>query len=574
MLRSHFLFRRKRSDDRLDAELNFHIDQQIRRYLEQGYSPEEASRKAKIEFGGLEQVKEECRDLRPLHWIDGLVRDVRFSLRILLKNKGFAFAALLTLTLCIGANTAIFSMLYAFVFKPLPFPALGRIVEVLSASTKSNVKLPCSVVQYLDFRSHTGSFANLAYSEYEEFTLGGGGKAFRSLGLKTTAELFGVLGLNPVHGRFFVAENNRSGNDKVVVPTQSFCRSHFGYEKNALGKTLRINGESYEIVGIAPDTVEALDTRLRFFIPLVLSPQLANPLNRYLITPGSHVYGLLKPKETIGSASSTVAVIENHFQAGLPLNIRKMLDGSKIEIAGLQSRQADDVKARLYLMQGVALFVLLIGCVNVAGLFLARTNSRQGEMALRIALGAGRRTIVRLLLAESLLLTFLGAVFALVFSSGLVSIINHFTLYLLPGRQPVAIDSAMGGFTLLTAFPVALFISLFPVLNVFGKNLAESMHVQTRHVSGGLKLRRMTGALVIIQIAVTSMLLVGAGLLVRSFAHALAVNPGLNTGHLITGRIALKPGYDRSGNLKIQQQILSEFNKIPGFVSSALAARG
>ncbi len=567
------LFSRGHKDDRLHAELNFHVNQQIRHYIAEGLSPEEASRRARIDFGGLDQVKEECRDVRPFRWVESLGIDLRFGSRILLKNKGFAITALLTLALCIGANTAIFSMLYGLVIKPLPYRELGRIVEILSASTKNDIKLPVSVVQYLDYKTHTDAFADLAYCEYEEFTLGGEGHSVRFLGMRTTANLFSVLGLNPVHGRCFAAENNRPGNDKVVILTRSFCKSNFGDEKKALGNILRINGEPYEIIGIAPYTLEALDTRLRFVIPLALTPALANPFDRYFMKPQSHVYGLLEPKETIGAASSKIAAIESHFQAQLPLRVRKMLglEDSRIELARLQSRQSADIRERLFLLQGGVLFVLLIGCVNVAGLLLARLNSRQGELAVRMALGAGRKMIARLLFVESLLLAFVGAVLGLIFSSGFIRIINHFTTHLLPGKQPFAIDGAILGFTLLTALLAALFIGLFPVLNVFGRNSVGSMNVQMRHSSGGPRTRRMAGALIVTQIAVTLMLLVGAGLLVRSFANVLAVSPGLNTSHLIEARIALTPGYGRERNQAIQQQILTDLNKISGFSSATLA---
>jgi putative ABC transport system permease protein len=184
MLRIFQRLSRRRKDELLHAELSFHLDQKIHRYIAEGFSQDEARRKASMDLGGLDQIKEECRDARRFHWIDSVVRDMRFTARMLLRNKGFALTVLLTLTLCIGANSAILSMLHALVLKSLPYPEGDRIVEVLNSSTKDSGILPASIVQYFNFKRHTNAFAHLAYFEYEEFTLGGEGKAVRSLGLR------------------------------------------------------------------------------------------------------------------------------------------------------------------------------------------------------------------------------------------------------------------------------------------------------------------------------------------------------------------------------------------------------
>ena len=223
------------------------------------------------------EERKECRDIRPLHWLDHLTRDVRFALRLLLKSKGFAAAAIITLALCIGANTAIFSMLYALVIKPLPYRESGRIVEVTNSFPKqSQGSAPSSVAQYLDLKQHTDVFAHLALWKISEFTLGLGGEAVRSAGVLTMPEMFDVLGLKPVLGRFF-AEKSRPANhlrvdcvggclddsNRVVVLTQSFWESHFQKDSGVLGRTMQIDSTPHEIIGIAPHSFEALDARAR-----------------------------------------------------------------------------------------------------------------------------------------------------------------------------------------------------------------------------------------------------------------------------------------------------------------------
>jgi putative ABC transport system permease protein len=501
-------------------------------------------------------------------------QDIRYATRMLTKNKGFAATILLILALCIGANTAIFSMLYALVLKPLPFRGWDRIVEIVNASTKNQIKLPGSVAQYLDFRDHVDAFTHLAYWEREEFTLGGKGDPVRSLGLQTTAEIFDLLAVSPVHGRFFTPVNNRPGNNRIVVLTQSFWKTHFNNDLGVLGQSIKINGDSYEIVGIAPYSLEALDTRVQFIIPLALGPESANPLNRYFLKPGSNLYGRLRPNETTGSASSKISAIEKQFQAGLPPRLQEVFSssGSIMQVCSLQSRHADDVKSRLYLLQGGVLLVLLVGCVNVANLLLARSDSRYGELAIRMALGAQRKTIVRQLLVECILLTWLGAALGIVFAGGLLGIVNHFTAHFLPGKPLFEVDKFTLGFTLLIACPAALFIGMFPIMQVAGGNLIAWMHRHTRYVSGGPKTLTICSMLVIAQISITLVLLIGAGLLIRSFANALEVDSGLNAKQLISARIALTPGYAHDNlDRQFQSQLLNALHGIPGFISATMA---
>lgn len=327
-----------------------------------------------------------------LVWMDYVTRDVHLALRLLLKSKGFAAAAIITLALCIGANTAIFSMLYALVLKPLPYQEPGRIVEVTNSFSRASG--PSSVAQYLDLKEHTDAFARLALWKVSEFTLGFGGEVVRSTGVLTTPEMFDVLGLKPVFGRFF-AGKSRPANNKVLVLTQSFWKSHFQEDPGVLGRTMHIDGESYEIIGVAPHSFEAFDARAQFVLPLVWTPGQEDPIARYSLS--LNLYGRLRPEATIATAYAQVTALERRFYNSLAPSLREFLDrrGHRISIDPVRTQQVELVKPKLYMLQGGVLFVLLIGCVNVANLLLARSNARQGELAIRIALGAGRGAIAR-----------------------------------------------------------------------------------------------------------------------------------------------------------------------------------
>lgn len=504
-----------------------------------------------------------------LVWMDYVTRDVHLALRLLLKSKGFAAAAIITLALCIGANTAIFSMLYALVLKPLPYQEPGRIVEVTNSFSRASG--PSSVAQYLDLKEHTDAFARLALWKVSEFTLGFGGEVVRSTGVLTTPEMFDVLGLKPVFGRFF-AGKSRPANNKVLVLTQSFWKSHFQEDPGVLGRTMHIDGESYEIIGVAPHSFEAFDARAQFVLPLVWTPGQEDPIARYSLS--LNLYGRLRPEATIATAYAQVTALERRFYNSLAPSLREFLDrrGHRISIDPVRTQQVELVKPKLYMLQGGVLFVLLIGCVNVANLLLARSNARQGELAIRIALGAGRGAIARQLLVESILLVWCGAALGLAFAWSALGIMNRFTAQLLPNALPMAINGPVLGYTALIMALTPFAIGLFPIVHVLGSNLITLMQNQSRGASGGRGIRTISGSLVAVQTALTLILLIGAGLLIRSFANVLSVEPGFNPRQLIAARIALPADYGRDGrDQQFQQRLVDALHEISGFRSVSLA---
>jgi predicted permease len=493
---------------------------------------------------------------------------------MLAKNKGFAATALVTLALCIGANTAIFSMLYALVIKPLPYRDPARIVEVYNSFPKVGLnKLPSNIVQYLDFKEHTDAFAQLALWQLGEFTLGEEGGPARITGVLATAEIFAVLGVQPVLGRFFTSENHLPGTDKVLVLAQSFWASQFQEDPGVIGRTVRLDGETFEIIGVAPHEFEAFDARAKFVRPLSWPPDSVNQFARYGVTP--QLYGRLKSGATIGAAYAQVAALEKQFYDSAPPGFREFLDrsGHIIGVDTVQTQRVEPVKTSLYLLQGGVLFVLLIGCVNVANLLLARSNARQGELAIRVALGAGRGVIARQLLIESALLTWLGAAFGLGLAWVALGATYRFTSQLLPNALPFAIDGRVLGYTALIATVMSLAIGLLPVVHVLGGNLLGLMQSRSRGASTGHGVRTMSSALVVAQMAFALMLLTGAGLLIHSFANAVAVDPGFDPRQVITARVALPAEYQKDNRtLQFQQRLLAALQEIPGVTASLATA--
>ncbi|MEO7415240.1 MAG: ABC transporter permease [Opitutaceae bacterium] len=500
----------------------------------------------------------------------GLTSDLRFAVRMLIKHQGLTATALVTLALCIGANTAIFSMLYALVIKPLPYQEPERIVEVYNSFAKVGLsKSPSNVVQYLDFKEHADAFAQLALWQQGEFTFGAEGQPVRIAGVVATAGIFEVLGIQPLLGRFLTDANHIPDAGKVVVLTESFWDNQYQRDPAILGKTLRLDGETFEIIGVAPHDLEAFDARARFVRPMTWPPDRVAQFSRYGVSP--RLYGRLKPDATIAQAQTQVAGLEQQYYDAAPPGTKEFLDrsGHVIGVDTVQSQRVEPVKTKLYLLQGCVLCVLLIGCLNVANLLLARSNARHGELAIRAALGAGRGVIARQLLIESTLLTWLGAALGVAFAWASLQASNRFITQLLPTALPFELDARVLGYTALVTIVMSAAIGVLPVIHVLGGNLLGAIQTQSRSASTGRGVRTMSSVLVVVQVAFALILLVGAGLLIRGFAKATAVDPGFDPREVVVARVALPAKYRRPpGNLEFQQRLLTMLQEIPGTTSS------
>jgi predicted permease len=499
--------------------------------------------------------------------------DVRYAARRLWKEGGFTATALLTLALCIGANTAIFSMVFAMVLKPLPFPSPTRIVEIYNSFPKAGfAKFPSNIVQYSDFKANTASFDAIGLWNMNMAMVGEEGSAERIMAADCTAEIFDVLGIKPIIGQFFTLKNSRVGEDKVVVLTESFWKSHFNEDPGVLDRPIRVDGSTYRIIGVAPRALEAFNAQPRFLKPISWKPEAIVPQMRYSCS--LDIYARLKADVSEGRALTQVAGLEQHFYDTADPGFKSFLDrtGHKIGMGLVQAERVQPIKSSLYLLQGGVVFVLLIGCVNVANLLLTRANGQQGELAIRAALGASRGAIARHLVVESLLLTLAGALLGVGLAFGAVGAINHFTARLLPNMLPVAIDAGVLGYTVAVSVAVGLLIGLLPVVHILRSNLAEVIHRSTRSASGGRGVRVLSSMLVTGQVAVALILLSGAGLLIHSFANAIAVNPGFDPQNLVVGSIALPSSYqDKDKSASFQRSLLQAMREIPGVDDAALA---
>ena len=504
----------------------------------------------------------------------GFGSDLKFAFRMLAKNRGFSATALLTLALCVGANTAIFSMLYALVIKPLPYRDSERIVEVYNSFAKVGLlKLPSNLVQYSDFKAHAPAFEELALWQAGEFTLGDETGSSRAGGAIATEEFLRVLRVNPLMGRFFGPDNERPNADRVVVLTKTFWSSQYKSDPGIIGKSLRIDGDNYEIIGILPRQFEAFDANIRFVRPMAWNPKDVNEAARYGVTP--RLYGRLKAGSTLAEALSQVAALEKAVYDTGPAGLKDFLDrsGHIIGVETVQNQRIEPVRSTLYLLQGAVLFVLLIGCVNVANLLLARSNGRQAEIGIRIALGAGRGVIARQLLIESALLTFLGGLLGLGLASLSIQVANYYITRLMPSALPFSLDGRVMGFSAILTLVMALGIGAFPVLHLLGGSLLGALHGRNRAASSGRSVRAVSSALVVIQVAFALMLLTGAALLIHSFSKAVSVDPGFDPKNVVSARIALTSSYFKEDKIRpFQAKLLDALREIPGAETSISSA--
>ncbi len=507
--------------------------------------------------------------------LTGISGDLRHAFRLLWKGKGLSAITLLTLALCIGATTAIFSTVYSLLLKPLPFRDPAQIVELYSSAAKAGLnKMPANVPFYLDYSKNASSYEAVALWSFSQQMFGEDESPVRLDMASATAEIFSILRVQPLLGEFFTKEQNQPGADKVVVLTQSFWQTQYAEDTAIVGKSIRIAGASYKVIGVAPRLFEAWDARIKYVLPLSWQPAQENPQGRYGV--GIQLFGRLKPGVAAGQADAEAKIMEQRYVETGPPQLKGFVErsGMTMNVGGVQAERVEPVRVTLLMLQGVVGFVLLIGCVNVANLQLVRANARQSELAIRSALGATRGTIARQLILESLLLTALGAMLGLGLAWGALRVSNFYLAKMLPLALPATLDLRVLGFAVGLAFVIGVLIGLIPVLHILRTNLAEVIQSSSRSASSGRGVRTLSSLLVVVQVAVALVLLAGAGLLIRSFANALHVDPGFNPHGVVTARIVIPAAHRANAEvaIKFQERLMLALKELPGVMSAALSA--
>src|SRR5262245_40145796 len=451
-----------------------------------------------------------------------LWQDLRYGARTLWKNPGFTLIAVITLSLGIGANTAIFSVVNGVLLRPLPYHEPERIVTLLNDG-----RYPVSPANFLDFRANSQSFAQMAAAEAWGATLTGADRPEAIDGLRMGEGLFGLLGEQPLLGRTLQAEDYQPGKDHVLALSHKLWQRAFGGDPNIIGRSITLSGETYAVVGVMPPQFQFppfSSTRAEMWAPLDLHPRATNRRGGSL-----RVFARLKPDVTLQKAQAELDAMNKRLALAYP----EADTGLNIRAEPLNEKVVGNVRRALLVLSGAVGFVLLIACANVACLLLARASARQKEAAVRVALGASRWRIVRQLLTESLLLSVCGAALGMLLAvwgvDWLTTLLagnsSSFTVRL-PRLSEIKIEATALGFTLTVTLATSVLFGLAPALAASKPDLNHTLKESGRGTWGGR--RRLRETLVVAELALASVMLIGAGLLMNSFLKLRAVDPGFS----------------------------------------------
>lgn len=527
------IFRRQETERQLDSELRFHLEQRIAERVAAGETPEQARRQAGIEFGGMEGVKEECRESRRVHSLEVLMQDLSYGLRMLRRNPGFSLVAILTLALGIGANTAIFSVVNGVLLNPLPYQHPEQLVTV--HQHRANFKYGAvSYPNFRDWQKENHVFSGLAAARSWNFSLTGMGNAEQVNGLFITTDLFPLLGIKPILGRALASGEDEIGATPVVLISEGLWERKFGASNEVLGKSMTLDGRSYSIIGVMPGVLElGQDSVVNdVYVPL---GQWSNPMLRNRIAGlGIHLLARLKNGVTLRQAAADMDRVAENLAVAYPLANK----GTGATLLPLRQRIVGQVEPFLIVLLASVGFVLLIACVNVANLLLARSIARKREFAVRIALGAPARRVLRQLLTESMLLSALGGFIGLGLALWATPLMLRTMPDALPREEAITIDMRVLAFTAMISLACGLLFGLFPALRLSASTtIADTKEGDLRTGRGS----RAQNSFVAVETALALVLLIGAGLMIRSLAQLWKVNPGFNSHKVLTFSISLAP---------------------------------
>lgn len=557
-------------EDDLSEELQFHLQNEIQKNVAAGMTSEGARYAALRSFGGLDQVKEQCRDTRRIRLLEEFVQDTHYGLRMLRQSPGFTAVAVMTLALAISANVTIFSVVYGVLLHPLPYPNPEQITLLWADNPKLQIDshdLPPSNADIVDWRSQNRVFEGLAAFRSSPGNLSGQSGAERVGCASVTADFFPVLGVAPIQGRAFASEEEQPGKNRVAVISYNLWQRRFGAAPDLVGQSLRLNGIDFTVIGIMPPTFHfprqtdlptpyVFLTQTEIWVPLDYSPQeWAHRLNRNLVA-----IARLKPHVTPEQAQAEMDAISKRQATDFPDSNADWI----VKLVPLGAYLVGNTRLALLVLFGAVSCVLLIACANVANLLLARAAVRQREIAIRTSLGAGRGRIIRQLLTESILLATLGACLGLILSRWGLNVLLALAPSTMPRTEAVDMGGWVVGFTCVLSLTSSILFGLAPALQVSRLNLYRSLRETGSTSKSGGKRRRIRGFLVAGEVALACMLLICAVLLTKSFSRIIKVDPGLNFENVLTMNVSLSdPKYRDENQMNLfQEQVLDRIGTV------------
>lgn len=497
---------RPQFEDAMAEEMRFHIEQYTADLVSSGVPEAEAARRARLEFGSLDNTKTDCREASGLRLFDELHQDLRYAVRLMRKTPGFTVTALATLALCIGANLAIFAVVDSVLLRPLPFPAADRLMSVYNTYPKAGVPNDgCSLPNYYERRGHIAAFSGLAVYRDAMAVVGETGETEQIPVSRVSPDFFSTLGLGPVMGRAFTEAETVQGKNDAAILTDSYWRQQLGGDPRVLGRTIRVNAISRTVVGVLPPRFSFLSSQARIYLPLASSPDERAPRQRHSGT--SRMIARLRPGATLAAAQAQIDARNAAVEVDGP-EARMMADaGFRSLVVPLRADHVAAVRPTLLLVQAGALFLLLIGGVNLVNLLLIRASGRVKELAVRQALGASRRHVVSGALVESTLLALTGGLLGLAAGAGGIRLLALLGVDRLPLGSYVAFDGRLALIALAGSLAVGIALGL-PVVWLSLRNAAASgLQAESRGTTAGRAAQRLRHAFIVAQIALAFVLL-------------------------------------------------------------------
>ena len=568
-----WLVARDRFERAMGEEMRFHLEARAADLERSGVAPAEAARRARMEFGALDHVKDECRRESGLRVFDEVPRNLRQALRRLRRTPGFTAATLATLACCLGANLALFALVDAILLRPLPFPESHRLVRIFNSYPRAGVMDDgCSLPNYYERRGRIAALASISAYWTDTAVVGGAGSTVREMSLRVSPEFFATLGQPLAMGRAFTEEETTFETDRVVVLSDSFWRERLGADAEVLGRTLRIDGLEMTVVGVLPPSFRFLSSPARLFFPLSSGAEQRLPSRRHSGGGSRQMIARLAGAASLEEAQAQVDAHDASVNAGDPAAAQMAAAGFRSRVVPLHADHVAAVRPLLVLVQAGAVVLLLIGAVNVAGLLVVRASAREKELAVRQALGAGRRHVLIEGLTEAVLLALAGFVLGLAVGAAGIRLLSVLGAGQLPLGARVMLDARVAGVGLAVAAVLGVAMGL-PFAWSGLRAGPEALHLQPRGGTSGRAARRLRHALVTAQVALAFVLLSGAGVLGLSLRRVSAIAPGFRPGHVVSAEVVMPWKFYPGARVRVgfAERLLEEVARQPGVTAAGVS---
>ena len=544
------LLRRPAAENELDDELRFHLERQVDKYVKSGMSEADAVRRARLEFGGLDQVKNECREARGLSFVESLVQDLHYSARTLLHSPAFTACAVLTLALGIGANTAIFSVVNTVLLNPLPYPNSQELLAARQNESLANLK---------DMQRQTQAFASSGGINITPLDFTGNGEPVRVHAAYVDGGFFATLGVQPMLGRWISSEEDVKGGPRNVVVSYPFWRDFLGSDPNALGRAIRLSDRTYSVIGVMPRNFSLPRELADVFVSLWVGyPEAAPERGVHFM----HTYWRLKPGVSLAQAQAEIAQADHRIAEQFPDTDRER----GTVLVPLRELLVGNVRPALLILFGAVGLVLLIACANFAMLLMARAVARQRELMIRASLGAGNGRLIRQRLTESTLLALVGGAAGLLAAKAGTTLLLALKPAELRRLDAIPMDARVFLFVFAISLLTGLLFGLLPAWSASRGDIADALRENERTTATGVSRSPLRSFLVTAELALALVLLAGAGLLIKGFLRLRSVDPGFNPANVVTMYLQL-PGTrypDIPMQTNFRRELLARVNASPG----------